>query len=101
MALDQVHEQNDTIIKGTGGASHLLNRPDESPLLRWEFCSSLKNKHHEDNSSFGKRFNKNVKRVCAAFSENPSLFGDITLTAVKNKKIIFNEEVSVSHRPLS
>ena len=38
MALDEVHEQNNTIIKGIGGATPLVNRSDESPLLRWELC---------------------------------------------------------------
>ena len=28
IALYQVHEQNNDIIKGVGGATHLLNRPD-------------------------------------------------------------------------
>ena len=38
MALDQVHEQNNKIIKGQGGASGLLNLEDESALIRWETC---------------------------------------------------------------
>ena len=76
MALDQVHEQNNTIIKGIGGATHLLNRTDESPLLRWELCAGdlskllrdfedsvqpetfcEKKRNHEDNPSFKERFN--------------------------------------------
>ena len=32
MALDQVHEQNNGKIKGTNGATHLLNRADVSGL---------------------------------------------------------------------
>ena len=40
MALDQVHEQNNEFIKGVGGASHLVNRSDESVLIRWELCGS-------------------------------------------------------------
>ena len=39
MALDQVHEQNNIIIKGIGGATHVMNRSEESPLLRWELCA--------------------------------------------------------------
>ena len=39
MALDQVHEQNNTKIKGIGGATHLVNLSDESPLVRWELCA--------------------------------------------------------------
>ena len=75
MGLDQIHEQNNKVIKGAGGASALLNKEDDSALLRWEVCSpelarvilefedSLdKNEipadsstnHHEDNDSFNK-----------------------------------------------
>ena len=104
MALDQVHEQNNTLIKGIGGASHLLNHSDESPLLRWELCEdntpsipSLKNKHHEDNSSFRERFNEDVKRVFAAFSDNPFLLDAITLTAINNKKNYVRRRGSCKH----
>ena len=38
MAVDQLHEQNNEIIKGTGGATHLLKRADPSGLVRWETC---------------------------------------------------------------
>ena len=38
MALEQVHEQNNKIIKGQGGASKFLNLEDESRLIRWETC---------------------------------------------------------------
>ena len=40
MALDQIHEQNNDLIKGVGGATHLINREDDSALLRWEICGS-------------------------------------------------------------
>ena len=36
IALYQVHEQNNKVIKGSGGSKHLLNRTDESGLIRWE-----------------------------------------------------------------
>ena len=70
MALDQVHEQNNKIIKGQGGASNFLNLENESALIRWETCgpevarivsefeeclndesspSHCALKHHEDN----------------------------------------------------
>ena len=35
LAPDQVHEQNNEKIKGLGGATHLLNRPDSSGLKEW------------------------------------------------------------------
>ena len=39
MALDQIHEQNNDLIKGVGGATHLINREDDSALLRWQRTS--------------------------------------------------------------
>ena len=87
MTLDQHHEQNNEIIKGVGGATHLLNREGESAgnLLRWELCGSetvnmttsfdesinltpsteefkYKN-HHEDTPAFRQRFVGDVKRL--------------------------------------
>ena len=38
MALDQVHEQNNRVIKSTGGATDLVNKRDDSALMRWETC---------------------------------------------------------------
>ena len=37
-ALDQVHEQNNKISKGVGGATSLLDTQDESAPIRWETC---------------------------------------------------------------
>ena len=69
IGLEQIHEQNNEIIKGAGGASDLLNKEDDSALLQWEVCSpelarvilesedslnrndipaESSNKHHED-----------------------------------------------------
>ena len=39
MHLDQIHEQNNKLIKRCGGASDLLNKVDDSALIRWETCS--------------------------------------------------------------
>ena len=39
IGLDQVHEQNNAVIKGSGGATDLLNKVDESALVRWEVCN--------------------------------------------------------------
>ena len=36
IGLDQVHEENNAVIKESGGATDLLNKVDESALLRWE-----------------------------------------------------------------
>ena len=38
MGLDQLHEQNNSIIKGCGGATDLVNKIDDSALVRWETC---------------------------------------------------------------
>ena len=39
IALDQVHEQNNAVLKSVAGVTHILNRQDESALLQWELCS--------------------------------------------------------------
>ena len=39
MSLDQVHEQNNAVIKDSGGATDLLNKVDETSLLWWEVCN--------------------------------------------------------------
>ena len=39
IGLDQIHEQNNELIKGCGGASDLLNKVDDLALIRWETCS--------------------------------------------------------------
>ena len=36
MGLDQIHEQNNKLIKRCGRASDLLNNVDDSVLIRWE-----------------------------------------------------------------
>ena len=38
MALNQVHEQKNKIIKGQGGESEFVNLEYESVLIRWETC---------------------------------------------------------------
>ena len=38
ITLDQMHEQNNAVIKGKGGVTDLLNRPSESGLIRWGTC---------------------------------------------------------------
>ena len=69
MGLDQIHEENNKLIKMCGEESDLLNKVDNSVLIRWETSSPEKtrvifefkdcldrneilvvssNKHHED-----------------------------------------------------
>ena len=105
IATDQVHEQNNKMIKGSGGATCLLNKSDESALIRWEACgpdisrvvtefedllnseSSNSNshstfkKHHEDNSFFQKK-----NRTC-----NPFEFTNLAM--INNTSFLFTEEV--------
>ena len=39
MGLDQIHEQNNKLIKGCGGASDLRSKVDDSALILWETFS--------------------------------------------------------------
>ena len=101
MELDQIHEQNNKIIKGAGGASNLLNKEDDSALLRWEVCSpefarvileiedcldrndipaESSNKHHEDNESFNQRFSSDVSRLVKCITVNPFTQDHLTKT---------------------
>ena len=112
LGLDQVHEQNNAVIKGSGGASDLLKKVDESALLRWEVCypevaclllefedgmndnpqSELsRTKHHGDNENFRKNFAGDVKTSCKRFAMNP--FQQETLKKLNNSKISFPEKL--------
>ena len=110
LAIDQIHEQNNKIIKGSGGAKHLLNKTDESSLMRWETIGTdiarilsefedtineptnvrLK-KHHEDNESFQKSFCGDVQKVCDGIVTNPLLLDK--LTSISNTALVFPENV--------
>ena len=88
IALDQVHEQNNKVIKGSGGSSHLLNKTDETGLIPWETVGSdiarivcefedaideigTKEgirKHHEDTEIFQDRFQGDVRKVYSGMS---------------------------------
>ena len=83
---DQVHEQNNEIIKGLGGGIPLLNRENYSGLERWKLsgtevthlidvfeselydepCGKPK-KHHEDTEAFQNRFRSDVKNYSLIF----------------------------------
>ena len=112
MGLDQIHEQNNKVIKGAGGASDLLNKHDDSALLRWEVCSpelarivlefedcldrneipaELTTKHHEDNESFNRRFSSDVIRLVKSIPVNP--FTQTNLSKLNNPKIVIPETV--------
>ena len=102
MALNQVHEQSNKIIKGVGGATSLLNTQDESALIRWKTCgpevariasefedslynqdaSSSATKHHEDNENFRQKFDRDVESVFQAIPCNP--FEMASLSTINN-----------------
>ena len=96
MALDQCHEQNNELIKGISGATHLLNRNDETSLERWEtstpelarliteFEESFDNKrnecdtqHHEPRQLSNKDFLPMFKRCISVL--RAILFSLVTL----------------------
>ena len=113
MALDQVHEQNNEKIKGGSGATHLLNRADESGLERWETCTpeiartiesleenieaktteNLDKLNHEDRSAFQRNFGADAKKVYDGFDVNP--FEEINLLNISNTSIPCDEEIFI------
>ena len=112
MGLDQIHEQNNKIIKGSGGASDLLNKEEGSALFRWEVCSlelaceiqefedcldrndfvaDSISKHHEDNDSFNQRFTSDINKLVNSIPVNP--FNKTSLTKLNTPKMIVPEAV--------
>ena len=118
MALDQVHEQNNKIIKGAGGATQLLNRANESALIRWETCGpdiarivgefedllhssdndtlETTKKHHEDTPSFRLKFKKDVQTLTSGIIINP--FEVDHLTMINNTSVHFSTKVILEIR---
>ena len=107
MALDQVHEQNNKVIKSTGGATDLVNKHDYSSLIRWEACGSdiariitefeesegkpfakraLSTKHHENNNIFCKNFEFDIKILSRGLPINP--FMSTKLHKTNNDSIV-------------
>ena len=119
MALDQVHEQNNKIIKGQGGATRSLNLEDESALIRWETCGpeiaritsefedEMKDdsesqasqlKHHEDNKHFQEQFSKDVNTVFHAIVCNP--FEIDSLCALNDTSRVFPDSIGEKLREM-
>ena len=111
MALDQCHEQNNELIKGISGATHLLNRNDETSLERWEtstpelarliteFEESFGDKrnecdtqHHETAPAFQQRFSSDVQMVYFGIDSNPFQLGD--LEKINNNAITYDSNVN-------
>ena len=105
-----MHEQNNKVIKGSGGAKRLLNKTDESGLIRWEtvgsdvarIISEFKNsvaapstkntrKHHEDNKSFQQTFFNDVQKVYHGIVSNPFQLSE--LTSISNTSLAFPDIV--------
>ena len=115
IALNQVHEQNNAVLKSVAGVTHILNRQDESALLRWELCShdiakylkdfkdvcsqtnvsichqSTIEDHYEDTLAFKDPFINNVKQLNNFFSANP--FIAHTLSPIDNLSIVYEDKI--------
>ena len=110
MPLDQLHEQNNKYIKGVSGATHLVNRCDDSALVRWELCGpelprilcefeegidvpkgEKIRRHHGDNMTFQNNFNSDIRQVYKGFSCNP--FEMKTLTCISNTDVSFDDNI--------
>ena len=111
MGLDQIHEQNNAVLKDIGGASS-LNKVDESSLARWGLCihelASIVSeyefeendmnsphkaqRHHEDFEAFQECFTIDVSCLEKAVISNPFMLEKFTV--LKNHdKVRFNESV--------
>ena len=115
IALDQVHEQNNAVLKSVAGVTHILNRQDESALLRWELCShdlakylkyfqdvcsqtnvsichqSTTEHHHEDTVAFKDRFINDVQQLNNSISANP--FTAHISSLFDNLSIVYDDEI--------
>ena len=112
MGLDQIHEQNNAVMKDMGGATPSLNKVDESSFARWGPCihelASIVNeydfeqndmnstyeaqRHHEDSVAFQKRFTTDVNCLEKAVISNPFILEKLTVLN-NNHKAKFNDRV--------
>ena len=112
MGLDQIHEQNNAVMKGMGGATSSLNKVDESSLARWGLCihelASIVNeyefevndmnsphkaqRHHEGSVAFQKRFTTDVNCLEKAVISNPFILEKLTVLN-NHDKTEFNDRV--------
>ena len=111
MSLDQLHEQNNKYIKSVSGATSLINRQDESALVRWELCGpelcrmiqdfegndvispdeSPQQKHHKDNPTLKKDFRNDTAMLINNFPNNPFMLNE--LTVINNTDIVFHDNI--------
>ena len=110
MVLYQLHEKNNKYIKNNAGATSLINRQDDSALVRWELCGpelgrvivefeeveswtthEKKQKHHEDSPTFTKDFIKGTTTLLNNFPNNPFLLNDLTM--INNTDVVFEGNI--------
>ena len=98
------------MIKSTGGATDLVNKSDQSALIRWETCGpdiariimefeesenidfpNLNlSKHHEDNEAFCKKFMSDINTLLDGLPVNP--FQSVKLSKINNSGVIVAEQ---------
>ena len=116
IAPDQLHEQNNAVIKGMSGVTDVLNREDQARVERWGLCnselaslvseyhstcerdSSKASKHHEDTAAFQKNFSTNVLSLLKIFTINP--FSENNLIKIDNINTYFDDRVAVDLQKL-
>ena len=110
MGLDQIHEQNNAVMKGMGGATSSLNKVDESSLARWglcihelasvvsehEFeennmnCLHEAQRHHEDSEAFQKRLTTDVNCLEKDVISKPFMLEKLTVLKNHDKAKFIN-----------
>ena len=107
---DQVHEQNNEVIKGLGGATPFLNREYDSGLMRWglsgtevarllnefeddifEDQCNVSEKHHENTPAFHKRFMADVSKLESCSPCKPFELND--LLKINNTDVRYETDV--------
>lgn len=115
MSDDQLHEQNNKVIKCDGGASAILDNDDA--LLKWmvsgphitEMLSDFEvmslphdihsaSCHHEDTQAFRTRYTRHVTAVVKAFGKSGNPFMEASLITVGTNKFIMSDVAENSVR---
>ena len=115
MVLDQIHEQNNAVMKDMGGVTSSLNKADESSLARWglfihkltsivneyDFEENIMNspheaqRHHEDSVAFQKRFSTDVTCLKKAFISNLFILEKLTVLNNHDKANLTTEYLKI------
>ena len=108
MALDQLHKQNNKYINSVNGATSLINRQDNSAMVRWELCrpelcqiieefeevessTAYEKKEENNEDSPIKDFIKDTTTLANNFPNNPFLLSHITM--IKNADMVFEDNI--------